>query len=265
MDFFIDWIREIINSPLFNFWFGSGGILMVFVPIIVELVKKDKTDGQSTKEKKKAVKISGSVIIIGILIIVFLIIKSTSNNLDVLVNAENPIPYNWSVRIVQLEGGYQIDKRAYDSLQKMMGDAKANGWNPKICSAYRTTAYQRRLFDGRVKRMQDQGMSEEEAIKEAEKIFSIPGTSEHETGLAVDIVTDENQSLDNSQLTSDCQIWLMEHCYDYGFILRYPEDKEEITGIKFQPWHYRYVGYDAAQYIKQNGICLEEYNALKTK
>ena len=142
--------------------------------------------------------------------------KPSSNGVDILVNAKNPIPDDWSVNLVQLKNGHQIDKRAYDSLQKMMDDARAKGWNPLICSSYRTTSYQQQLFDNRVQRMKNQGMSEKEA---------------------------------------------MEHCYDYGFILRYPEDKVRVTGIDFEPWHYRYVGYDIAQYIKQQGICLEEYKS----
>ena len=183
----------------------------------------------------------------------------SSSGVDILVNAKNPIPDDWTVNLVQLRNGHQIDRRAYDSLQKMMDDARANGYNPLICSSYRTTAYQQQLFDNRVERMMKQGMSEKEAIKDTEKWIAIPGTSEHETGLAVDIVTNENQNLDDSQLKSACQQWLMQHCYDYGFILRYPQDKAGITGIDFEPWHYRYVGYEAAQYIKEHGICLEEY------
>lgn len=185
--------------------------------------------------------------------------SSSNANVDILVNAKNPIPDDWKVDLVQLKNGHQVDRRAYDSLQKMMDDARAKGWNPLICSSYRTTSYQQQLFDNRVQRMKNQGMSESEAIKDTEKWIAIPGTSEHETGLALDIVTVENQNLDNSQLNSECQKWMMEHCYDYGFILRYPKDKVKVTGIDFEPWHYRYVGYDIAQYIKQQGICLEEY------
>lgn len=185
--------------------------------------------------------------------------SGSQKGVDILVNAKNPIPDDWTVDLVQLKNGHQVDRRAYESLQKMMDDARAKGWNPLICSSYRTTAYQQQLFDNRVQRMKNQGMSESEAIKDTEKWIAIPGTSEHETGLAVDIVTVENQNLDSSQLNSECQRWLMEHCYDYGFILRYPEDKASITGIDFEPWHYRYVGYDIAQYIKGKGICLEEY------
>lgn len=185
--------------------------------------------------------------------------KPSSSGVDILVNSKNPLPDDWTVHLVKLRNGHQIDRRAYNSLQKMMDDARAKGWNPLICSSYRTTSYQQKLFDDRVQLMKKKGMSEKDAIQDTEKWIAIPGTSEHETGLAVDIVTLENQNLDNSQLNSACQRWMMEHCYDYGFILRYPEDKVNITGIGFEPWHYRYVGYDAAQYIKKNGICLEEY------
>lgn len=183
-----------------------------------------------------------------------------SAHTDILVNANNPIPDDWTVDLVELRNGHQIDRRAYESLQKMMDDARAEGYNPLICSSYRTTAHQQKLFDNRVEKMKSRGMSEKEAIRDTEKWIAIPGTSEHETGLAVDIVTIENQNLDKSQLNSECQKWLVEHCYDYGFILRYPEDKAELTGIDFEPWHYRYVGYDIAQYIKNNNICLEEYH-----
>lgn len=183
----------------------------------------------------------------------------SSKNVDILVNANNPVPDDWKVDLVELRNGNQIDKRAYPSLQKMMDDARAEGYNPLICSSYRSTSYQQKLFDDSVRAKKNSGMSEKKAIKETEKWIAVPGTSEHETGLAVDIVSLENQNLDNSQLNSACQKWLMKHCYDYGFILRYPKDKTKVTGIGFEPWHYRYVGYDIAQYIKKNGICLEEY------
>ncbi|MDE5604381.1 MAG: M15 family metallopeptidase [Eubacterium sp.] len=183
----------------------------------------------------------------------------SSKNVDILVNANNPVPDDWKVDLVELRNGNQIDKRAYPSLQKMMDDARAEGYNPLICSSYRSTSYQQKLFDNSVQAKKNSGMSEKKAIKETEKWIAVPGTSEHETGLAVDIVSLENQNLDNSQLNSACQKWLMKHCYDYGFILRYPKDKTKVTGIGFEPWHYRYVGYDIAQYIKKNGICLEEY------
>ena len=86
-----------------------------------------------------------------------------------------------------------------------------------------------------------------------------PGTSEHQAGLAVDIVSVDYQILDEGQEDTPLQQWLMEHCWEYGFILRYPPDKGEKTGIIYEPWHYRYVGREYAQAIRQSGLCLEEF------
>ena len=184
------------------------------------------------------------------------------NPVEILVNTQNPLPDDWDIDLVDLINGHKVDRRAYDSLQKMMDDARAQGWNPLICSSYRTMEKQTQLFNNKIQQYKNQGYSDSAAYDAAANWVAIPGTSEHQTGLALDIVTVENQVLDNSQLKSECQLWMMEHCYDYGFILRYPEDKTDITGIDFEPWHYRYVGIEAAKIIKEKGICLEEYAAL---
>ena len=86
-----------------------------------------------------------------------------------------------------------------------------------------------------------------------------PGTSEHQLGLALDIVDLDYQQLDTRQEETPEQKWLMENSWKYGFILRYPTDKSNITGIIYEPWHYRYVGKEAAKVIHEKGICLEEY------
>ena len=104
-----------------------------------------------------------------------------------------------------------------------------------------------------------QGYSEEEARTETAKNIAIPGTSEHQLGLAVDIVDKNYQILDETQEDTAVQKWLMENSWRYGFILRYPTDKSDITGIVYEPWHYRYVGKEAAEAIYNEGICLEEY------
>ena len=185
--------------------------------------------------------------------------KRDAKDIEILVNFENKVPDNWSVNLVNLRNGQQIDRRAYEDLQKMMDDARAKGYEPFICSSYRTQDYQTRLYNNKVNEYKNQGYSQEQAEKEAGKWVAVPGTSEHQLGFALDIVTVDNQSLDNSQLKSECQQWLMKNCYDYGYILRYPEDKTDITKIDFEPWHYRYVGHEAAQIIKEKGLCLEEY------
>jgi len=176
-----------------------------------------------------------------------------------LVNKSNPIPNDFSVDLIQLKNGHSIDKRAYPDLQAMMDDARTAGLVPLICSSYRTMEKQTSLYDRQVRKYQDQGYSEEEAKEEAGKWVAVPGTSEHQAGLAVDIVSENYQSLDKQQESTAEQLWLMENCHKYGFILRYPEDKGEITGIGYEPWHYRYVGKEAAGEIKEKGICLEEY------
>ena len=104
-----------------------------------------------------------------------------------------------------------------------------------------------------------QGCSREEAEEQAATMVALPGTSEHQLGLAVDIVDSEYQILESSQENTPVQRWLMEHCWEYGFILRYPKEKTQLTGIIYEPWHYRYVGKEAAKEIMNAGICLEEY------
>ena len=141
----------------------------------------------------------------------------------------------------------------------MITDARKEGLLPIICSAYRTTEYQTNLFNKKVKEYRKNGYSQKNAEEQASLWVTIPGTSEHELGLAVDIVGKNYQILDEKQENTDVQKWLMEHCYEYGFILRYPTDKKDITKINYEPWHYRYVGVKDAMLIKEKGICLEEY------
>ena len=141
----------------------------------------------------------------------------------------------------------------------MMDDCRAAGLSPYICSSYRTWEKQNRLFEENVRSLMAQGYSEEEARTETAKNIAIPGTSEHQLGLAVDIVDKNYQILDETQEDTAVQKWLMENSWRYGFILRYPTDKSDITGIVYEPWHYRYVGKEAAEAIYNEGICLEEY------
>ena len=134
-----------------------------------------------------------------------------------------------------------------------------NGLHPLVCSAYRTQATQTRLHNNKIARLLAAGYPEEEAAAEAARWVAAPGTSEHQTGLAVDIVAASYQILDEGQAETAEQKWLMEHCWEYGFILRYPSEKEALTGVGYEPWHYRYVGRPAALDIRDSGLCLEEY------
>lgn len=178
-----------------------------------------------------------------------------------LVNAWNLLPESYTVELVRLKNGLQVDKRIYDDLNAMLTDCRAAGLQPIVCSAYRTQATQTRLYNNKVSRLRAVGYSAEEARVEAARWVAPPGTSEHETGMAVDIVDTGYQILDERQEQTPVQQWLMAHCAEYGFILRYPTDKSSITGVGYEPWHYRYVGETAAREIMERGICLEEYLA----
>ncbi len=176
-----------------------------------------------------------------------------------LVNRWNPLSKNYSFSATQLSNGHSVDSRCYEDLQAMMNACRGAGLSPVICSSYRPYEKQEELFLNKVERLKAQGYSEQTAETEAGKEIALPGTSEHQLGLALDIVDINNQILDSSQEQTDVQKWLMAHSWEYGFILRYPNDKSDITGIIYEPWHYRYVGKEAAKEIYEQGICLEEY------
>ena len=163
------------------------------------------------------------------------------------------------MELTQLRNGHAIDKRAYPDLQKMMDDMRAEGLDPLICSSYRTNTKQQTLYDNKVNEYLSMGYSLAQAEEEAGKWIAVPGTSEHQTGLAVDIVDMNYQILDERQEETAVQQWLMNNSWKYGFILRYPNDKRDITGIYYEPWHYRYVGKEVAKVIYESGICFEEY------
>ncbi|MBE6939979.1 MAG: D-alanyl-D-alanine carboxypeptidase family protein [Ruminococcaceae bacterium] len=177
----------------------------------------------------------------------------------ILVNTWHSVPPDFTVELTRINYSHSVDSRIYPYLQQMLDAMRAEGLSPLICSSYRTQETQQRLYDNRVDRFIWQGYSPAEARQRAEQWVALPGTSEHQTGLAVDIVSMEYQDLDREQENTAEQKWLMENSYKYGFILRYPTGKSALTGIKYEPWHYRYVGQEVAREIYARGICLEEY------
>ena len=176
-----------------------------------------------------------------------------------LVNFENTIPKDWKVDLVQLNNGQSVDRRIYDDLIAMLQAAKSEGLNPLICSSYRTNEKQEQLYQNKVSEYLSQGYSMVEASDKAAFWVARPGTSEHQLGLAVDIVSTKNQRLDRSQENTVEQQWLIQNSWKYGFVLRYPTNKNSITGVGYEPWHYRYVGKEHAKKINELGVCLEEY------
>lgn len=176
----------------------------------------------------------------------------------ILVNSENPLPSNFEVNTANI-GNRDMDERIVDIVKQMIADAKADGVDLLICSSYRSVDRQVVLFNNQIQEFKSYGYNDEDALTEAAKWVAIPGTSEHHTGLALDIVTPTYQVLDFGYEETDAFKWLYSHCTEYGFILRYPKDKTDITKIVYEPWHYRYVGVEAAKYIHENNLCLEEY------
>ena len=161
------------------------------------------------------------------------------DDLLTLVNPWNLLPDSWTPDLVTLSDGRKIDSRCYEAFEEMMDACKAAGYSPFLCSAYRTQETQQGLYDNKVQRLVDSGMSEEEAKVEAAKAVAIPGTSEHQLGLAVDIVDANMQDLTDEQENTATQKWLMANSWRYGFIHRYPNGRTDITGIIYEPWHYR--------------------------
>ena len=176
-----------------------------------------------------------------------------------LANAENPLPQDWSSQTEEVQNGYEMDKRAAPAMREMIQAAKEDGVELMLCSAYRSVEKQQQLFDHSQQAYMAQGMSEEEAYAKTATETAIPGTSEHQTGLAADIVTPTYQMLDAGFADTPAGQWLSEHAAEYGFVLRYPQDKQEVTGIIYESWHYRFVGKTHAKLMKESGLCLEEY------
>ena len=176
-----------------------------------------------------------------------------------LANAENPLPQDWSIQTEEVQNGYEMDKRAAPAMREMILAAKEDGVELMLCSAYRSVEKQQQLFDRSQQAYMAQGMSEEEAYAKTATETAIPGTSEHQTGLAADIVTPTYQMLDAGFADTPAGQWLSEHAAEYGFVLRYPQDKQEVTGIIYESWHYRFVGKTHAKLMKESGLCLEEY------
>lgn len=177
----------------------------------------------------------------------------------ILVNKWHYLPEDYEVEPVDLPNGQRIGSICYEQLEQMLADCAEAGGTPIVCSGYRPHWYQVNLFDAQIDRWLYAGYGQEEAEAYAATAVAIPGTSEHELGLAADIYSSENMDLDESQVNTFTQQWLMENSWRYGFVLRYPQDKSDITGIIFEPWHYRYVGKKHAKKIFDAGICLEEY------
>ncbi len=181
-----------------------------------------------------------------------------------LVNPWNYLQSDYDPDLVISAGGGYVTRECDPALRQMLADCQAAGYETVVCSAYRSQAWQEKIYNVQIQTQMYYGLSYEEAVIAAGKVVAVPGTSEHQLGLALDIMDADYQYLDEKQADMPAQKWLMEHCWEYGFILRYPEDKTQITGIIYEPWHYRYVGRELAAELKDLGLCLEEYIDMLT-
>jgi D-alanyl-D-alanine carboxypeptidase len=178
-----------------------------------------------------------------------------------LINSQNEIAgdFEETLELDYVFGDFQADRRIIEFYTEMSNQAKQDGIELWVSSAYRSFERQTELFENRKAANLADGMSEDEAIAATLQYTNRPGTSEHHTGLALDIVTPSYQNLDAGYAETAAAKWLKENAAEYGFILRYPEGKESLTQVEFEPWHYRYVGTEAARIIMEKGYCLEEY------
>ena len=177
----------------------------------------------------------------------------------VLVNKQHPVPDDYTFTLGTIKGKMKCDVRIIDDLTEMMKAAKADGINLMVCSPYRDYNRQTVLFNRKIDSYMEKGHSYLEAYKLASMTVTVPGASEHQIGLALDIISSSYYSLDEGFGETKAGLWLKEHCDEYGFILRYPLGKEYITGIQYEPWHFRYVGKVAAENIMERDITLEEF------
>lgn len=177
----------------------------------------------------------------------------------VLINKQHPIPEDYEFTLGTIKGSMKCDERIIGDLIAMFQAAKEDGVNLEVRSPYRDMSRQEMLFGKKIKLYMDKGMSYMEAYSYASRAVTVPGASEHQIGLAIDITSDTYKTLTAGFADTKAGKWLAEHSCEYGFIVRYPLGKEYITGIEYEPWHFRYVGVDAAMAITEQGLCLEEF------
>ena len=180
-----------------------------------------------------------------------------------LVNNTYVLANTFAPSVTEVRDKQYFDERAADALEEMLKAAEKAGYTVCVRNAYRPFATQAYLFNGRASQIQwGTDMTLLEAEQEARKIVAYPGTSEHQLGLCADILDSPDTPLKASEVENlPLLLWLKEHCAEYGFVLRYPKDKQEITGW-YEPWHFRYVGKEAADYMMKNNVCLEELIAM---
>lgn len=220
------------------------------------------------REKAKwLVKLLKVIVVVYLLLILYQLIGNVYSRLSntheiqvpeewnlIVVNRWNELPEDYEVQLTELSNGQMVDSRIYPYLQEMFDAARTEDVYPVVREGYRTAEEQQEILDDKIQSYINQGYSQVKAERTAKEWVALPGTSEHQLGIAVDINADKSKCSNE-----DVYGWLAENAYKYGFVLRYPPGKQKITGTSYEPWHYRYVGEEATKEIYERGICLEEY------
>ena len=219
------------------------------------------------KKAKWLVKLLKVIVAVYLLLILYQLISNVYSKLSntheiqvpeewnlIVVNRWNELPEDYDVELTELSNDQMVDSRIYPYLQEMFDAARTEDVYPVVREDYRTAEEQQEILDDKIQSYINQGYSQVKAERTAKEWVALPGTSEHQLGIAVDINADKSKCSNE-----DVYEWLAENAYKYGFVLRYPPGKQKITGTSYEPWHYRYVGEEAAKEIYERGICLEEY------
>lgn len=178
-----------------------------------------------------------------------------------LVRSDMPLSEDFVPELEEIEEGELFDVRAAAQLRALIAAARAEGYSVYVCSGYRPYIVQLAIYNRHVEDYLEQGMTRAEAEAATLLEVNYPGGSEHQLGLAVDLLEDAAQEMQPWIGGSGLMLWLQEHCAEYGFLIRYPAGKTDITGVEYEPWHLRYVG-SCASYIMENDLCLEEFLQL---
>lgn len=219
------------------------------------------------KEKRKkwilliAMLLSLAVLIISIVFLARIkgwVGRSTSTSLLSIVDSETAAPEDQTQSLSFIDDEHMVDARCANELEKLLSACRAAGFAPEITAAYRSASEQRELFNTMAESYMEQGIDAESAKKLSQQKIALPGHSEHQLGLAVDLADGDPEERDQTAM----QEWLAAHAWEYGFILRYPQGKQSVTGHDFEPEHYRYVGQAAAKQIHELDLTLEEYVSM---
>ncbi len=223
----------------------------------------------STKRPPRAKKKLWVLLTVILLVVLSLAVLATRLNswrqerektkLLTLVDREHPIEDDYNVEFTLLGEGQMVDSRCVDDLEAMLEACRRAGGQPVLTASFRTWGAQERVWEEALAALTESGLSPEEAERRLERLVEKPGCSEHQLGLAVDLCEQGSELPQEQQGDTVTLRWLADNAWRYGFILRFPAEKTEVTGMEYRPWHYRYVGREAAAQIRDLGLSLEEY------